>query len=311
MTKPFAYLLLVLVTLSAVACGGGPSVKPSPAASAEGMKMLQKGIGWYQKGCYHASLEHFMRAAELFAASDDLAGTAMAMNNLGNVYRLIGDSRSARLFFDESLAIYADLNDPQGAIQALANQSALFIHDQDFDRAEAVIRQAESMAAAAGIVSASLMNNRGVLLTKRKDYAAAEAMLMQALSAAPPHNQRLIATINASLGHLNMETGAYEAAVQWFDKALTADRTSGFQRGMADDLTAIGRVYFLQQQYGPALAYLRRGVKIHAIFGNQEQVDAIKPLLKTASDATGQDTSVTLYFVDKWSTGDLKESPCR
>lgn len=311
MTKRLVYFILVLVALTAVACSGGPSVKPSSQVSLDGLKTLRRGIGLYQKGCYHASLEHFMRAGELFAASDDLAGTAMTMNNIGNVYRQIGDSESARLFFDESFAMYSDLNEPEGALQALANQSALFIQNNDYDRAEAVLQQAESMSAAAGIVSASLLNNRGVLLTKRKDPAAAEAVLLQALSIAAPENLRLVATVNASLGNLKMETGAYEESLQWFGKALEADRKSEFHLGMADDLTAMGRVYYLQKKYDRAWDFFQRGIKIHAIFGNLDKISEIKPMLKTAAEAAGRDSSVTFYFVDKWSAGDLKESPCR
>jgi tetratricopeptide (TPR) repeat protein len=309
MKRTFCVLLLLLISL-VFACGG-PSVKQTSEASNSGMKELRKGIGWYQKGCYHKSLEHFMRAGELFAASDYLAGTAMTMNNIGNVYRLIGDSKSAALFFDESYAIYSDLNQPEGAIQALANKSALFIDDNDFDNAEAVIRKAESMAKTSGIVSISLLNNKGVLLTKRKDYIAAENVLNQALTAATPENFRSIATVNASLGNLQLERGEYEQAIEFFSKALEVDQASDFHMGLADDLTAIGTVFYLQKKYDLALKYFRRGIKIYAIFGNQEKVAFINGMMEAAAEATGIDISVTRHFVDKWAAGDLMESPCK
>jgi tetratricopeptide (TPR) repeat protein len=304
------YTLLLLLIVLVFACGG-PAVKQTSEASNNGMKELQKGIGWYQKGCYHKSLEHFLKAGELFAASDNLAGAAMTMNNVGNVYRLIGDSKSAKLFFDESYAIYSDLNQPEGTIQALANKSALLIDDNAFNEAETVIQKAESIAAAAGIVSVSLLNNKGVLLTKRKDYIAAETVLNLALSAATPQNFRSIATVNASLGNLQIERGEFEQAIEFFSKALEMDRAADFPIGMADDLTAIGTVYYLQKKNDLALKYFQRGIKIHALFGNQEKVSFIKGMMEAAAETTGVDISITMYFVDKWEAGDLLESPCK
>jgi tetratricopeptide (TPR) repeat protein len=305
------YFTLLLFLLSLVLACSGPSVKPSSETSNDGMKALRKGIGWYQKGCYHNSLEHFTRAAELFAASDHLAGTAMTMNNIGNVYRLIGDSKSAALFFDEAYAIYVDLNQPEGAIQALANKSALFIDDNAFDKAETVIQKAESMAAAAGIASVSLLNNKGVLLTKKKDTPAAETVLKSALAAAAPEDFRSIATVNASLGNLQLERGDYEKAIVFFSRALEMDRKADFPIGIADDLTDIGTAYYLQKKYDPALHYFRRGIKIHAIYGNQEKVTFITGMMETAADATGADIRITRHFVNKWTAGDLMTSPCK
>jgi tetratricopeptide (TPR) repeat protein len=275
------------------------------------MKELGKGIGWYQKGCYHKSLEHFTRANELFAASDHLAGIAMAMNNIGNVYRRIGDAKSASLFFDEAYTIYSDLKQQGGAVQALANKAALFIDENAFEEAETVIQQAESIATDSGIVSISLLNNKGVLLTKRKDYTAAENVLKHALSAATPESFRSIATVNASLGNLKMERGAYEQAVKYFNKALEIDRAADFRIGLADDLTAIGTVHYLQKNYDLALKYFQRGIKIHALFGNQEKVKHIKGMMEEAAEKTGVDIRVTTHFIDKWTAGEVMESPCK
>ena len=308
--KQISRTLLLFLILPVVACGG-PSVKKTPGAYHDGMKELGKGIGWYQKGCYGKSLEHFSRANELFSASDHLAGIAMAMNNIGNVYRLIGDVNSARLFFDEAFTIYSELKQPIGSVQALANKAALLIDGNAFEEAENVIQQAESLMKSYGIVSTSLLNNKGVLLTKKRDFTAAENVLKQALSTATPQSFRTIATVNASLGNLEMERGAYEQALQYFNHALEIDRSEDFRLGIADDLAAIGTVYYLQNKYDPALKYLQRSIKIHALFGNQKKVEHIKGMMKEAAEKTGTDVHVTTYFVDKWSAGEVMESPCK
>ena len=97
----FTYLLLLSTLLLIFSCSGG-SVKKDPAPMHPAMKQLQKGLAWYPQGCFQQSLEAFTKAHELFTASDRLPGVAMSLNNIGNVYRYIGDSQSALLFFQES-----------------------------------------------------------------------------------------------------------------------------------------------------------------------------------------------------------------
>jgi tetratricopeptide (TPR) repeat protein len=309
--KRLAYPLLFLTVFLVFGCGGGHTVQPTSEALSDGMKELRKGIGWYQKGCYQKSLENFLKACELFAASDELAGTAMCMNNLGNVYRFIGDPESALLFFDEAYAIYTDLNQDQGAIQALANKSAVLIQENRLEEADAVIQSAEALVAATARVSIPLLNNKGILLTKKKEYDAAEKIFNQALQAIAADNLRAVATVNAAIGNLKMEIGAYDQAIDFFNKALLADRASEFHVGLAEDLAAIGTAYFYQKKYEPALKYLQRGLKIYAIFGNRQKVSHINEMMTTASEATGIDISVTRHFVDKWAAGKLTASPCQ
>ena len=49
----------------------------------------------------------------------------MSLNNIGNVYGKLGDPESAILFFESSQVIYRDLDDINGAVQALSNEAAV------------------------------------------------------------------------------------------------------------------------------------------------------------------------------------------
>jgi hypothetical protein len=84
-------MVFLRFVLNGFGCAGGNAVKKKPEHIVSGMKEIQKGTTWYQKGCYKRSLEHFFRAHELFAASDQLDGVAMSMNNIGNIYRIMED----------------------------------------------------------------------------------------------------------------------------------------------------------------------------------------------------------------------------
>ena len=199
--KRLAYPLLFLTVFLVSGCGGGHTLQPTSEALSDGMKELRKGTGWYQKGCYQKSLGNFLKACELFAASDELAGTAMCMNNLGNVYRFIGDPESALLFFDESYAIYTDLNQDQGAIQSLDNKSAVLIQENRLEDADAVIQKAEALAAMGQSEEA------GSLL----QAAVREAQVLGA--------RFLLWRLHASLGRLYRALGRHSEAEEEFASA--------------------------------------------------------------------------------------------
>ena len=52
----FTCPLLLCILLLVFSCGGG-SVKKDPASSHPAMRQLQKGLAWYQRGCFQLSIE--------------------------------------------------------------------------------------------------------------------------------------------------------------------------------------------------------------------------------------------------------------
>ena len=76
--------------------------RTAPVHLSAGAEQIKKGNNLYQKGCYKGALEHFFRAHELYAVSDQQSGIAMSMNNIGSVYRALGDASGALVFFEEA-----------------------------------------------------------------------------------------------------------------------------------------------------------------------------------------------------------------
>ena len=304
------YFLLLSIFLLVFSCGGG-SVKKDPDPTLPAMKQLQKGIAWYQRGCFQRSLEAFTKAHELFSASDGLPGVAMSLNNLGNVYRYIGDTPSALLFFQEAYEIYSRIDDQEGMIQALSNQAAIHIQDHRLDEAAAIIQTTEKMAAALGKPPGHVLNNKGILLTRQQQYAEAETILMQALDATATENTQARATICSSIGNLMYEKGDYEKSLEFYKKALLFDRQTQFHPGLADNLYAVGQVYYQLKAYDQAIAYFQRSIKIYALFGNNEQVTRIMKKLDETATYSETDLTLTRHFVEKWSRGEILQHPCQ
>ncbi len=310
MMKRFNTIAILIAVLFFFGCAVGNAVKKKPGHLISGMKEIKKGTAWYQKGCYKRSLEHFFRAHELFTASDQLSGIAMSMNNIGNIYRIMEDTDSSLLFFEESISIYQDIKDYSGLIQALSNKAAVLIDSDRLKEAAGVLRLAEDIAQKNSIPANHILNKWGILFIRQKEYGRAEEMLNSALANTDPANYSEYATVNFALGTLMCETGRYEEAVYFFKAALDADRLSGFHKGIADDLSAIGDINFSQGKYEPAVNFFKRSIKIYALIENRKKVSEIMDQLVKAAKKTGMDISITEHFVKNWLEGKSFESPC-
>jgi tetratricopeptide (TPR) repeat protein len=144
--KPSLKTLALIVSIVLMACAGGNSAGKKPAYIPAGMKAITKGTARYNQGCYQRALDYFLKAHELFSASDQLSGVAMSLNNIGNVYRIMGEIKSAVLFFEEAFKIYTGIGDHKGAVQILSNKAAALVDGGHLQEAARILDTAEALA---------------------------------------------------------------------------------------------------------------------------------------------------------------------
>ena len=306
------YYFLAVCTLFFIlsACAGGKPAHRPPKHISAGMEAIKKGNGWFKKGCYRHCLEYFFMAHELFTASDQPKGVSMSLNNIGNVYRITGDTKKAILYYEESFQICMLSHDYEGAVQAISNRAAGLIKENKLEEAEKVLDTADSIADKNNLVFVSLLKNRGILFIKKKEYDHAQDILHKALASVDPKNNLDTATVNYALGTLMLKTGKFEIAVPFFQEALDADRISGFYKGIADDLSAMGTAFTHLEKYDTALNYFKRSIKIYALIRDHENVTKIREHLDMVSEKTGADSTLTKYFVTNWLEGDAQTNLC-
>lgn len=312
--KRHATLMIVIgfFALQLSACAGGSTVKnPLPPDSIAGMNELTKGSDRYQKGCYPQALTHFFKAHERFTASDHTVGIAMSLNNIGNVYRALGDLKSALLFYEEAAISYVDLKNHEGALQSLSNKAAALIDADRFKEAEQELARAEKIVAGNRKPFGPLLRNRGVLLLKKGDYPSARNVLDAALKNTDPFNLPEVAAVNFAVGTLLVKTNRSDEAIRHFSAALSADRSSSYYLGIGDDLTAIGSVHLGRGNAKQAVGFFKRAVKIYALIGNKPKVEAVWNQLVEASQKAGMNIALTEFFVERWVRGESLEMPCR
>jgi tetratricopeptide (TPR) repeat protein len=300
--------IALIFVLFLASCGGTKEVIVPEHISA-GSVQTSKGMPFFERGCYARALEHFYRANELFTAIGDSRGMAMSANNIGVVYRAMGEAAAAIPFFEDALRIYGNLGDRENVRQTLSNLAAAQMDTGDYvaagkniDEALKIHLQRKPFAPA--------MTVKGILLAKQGDVKGAEAMLKEALDSIDRRNPAGAAAANYAMGDLLLGTARYKEAVPFFEKALESDRKAGFYRGIADDLSALGRCSAGLRDDASAVNYWEQSVRIYALLGMEEKVRATMGLLEEAAKRTNRDISLTRALVDRWLKGDMTDSLC-
>ena len=306
--KTIGYALLPLMLALVMSCGGTKEVVvPEPVSAATAQTV--KGMPLYERGCYARALDHFYRANELFTAAGDSRGTAMSMNNIGVVYRAMGEAGAAIPFFSDALRIYRTLGDREQVRQTLSNLAAAEIDTGDYASAAKHVDEAMAIGIP-GKPFPPAMTVKGILLARQGDARGAEAMLREALEDIGRRYPEGEAPANYAMGEPLPGQARYGEAAAFFEKALASDRKAGFYRGIADDLTALGRCRAGLKDDSSAVDAWEQSVRIYALLGMEEKVRSTMTLLEEAAKRSNRDIALTRALVDRWVRGATTDTIC-
>jgi tetratricopeptide (TPR) repeat protein len=300
--------LVLFCLILAASCGGKKEVVVPEHINA-GAEQTAKGMPFYERGCYARALERFYRAHELYTAIGDSRGTAMSMNNIGVVYRAMGEAAAAIPFFEDALRIYRSLGDQENVRQTLSNLAAAQVDTGDYAAAGKNIDEALKIQIRRKPF-APAMTVKGILLARQGDVKGAEAMLREALDGIDRRNPAGEAAANFAMGELLLGTARYKEAVPYFNRALESDRKAGFYRGIADDLNALGRCSAGLRDDAAAVSDWEQSVRIYALLGMEARVRATMGMLEEAAKRSKIDIALTRTLVDRWLQGDMTDSLC-
>lgn len=306
--RTMRYGLLTVLAVLAVSCGGGKAAVV-PGHLSAGAEQTARGMPFFERGCYARALEHFTRAHELYTAVGDSRGMAMSANNIGVVYRAMGEAGAAIPFFEDALRTYRSLGDRAQVRQALSNLAAAQVDAGDYGSAGKNIDEALRIDIRGGPFTPA-MTVKGILLARQGDPAGAEAMFRKALDPIGDKNPAGAAAAHYALGDLLLGAARYEEAVSHLEKALEIDRRAGFYRGIADDLAALGRCHAGLRNDAAAVASWEQSVRIYALLGMEEKVRSTMVLLEEAAGRSNLDIDLTRTLAEHWLKGETAESLC-
>ena len=306
--RPF---FLVVMSFIGVACASGPAPEKASDDIHQGIRHFNKATTYYIKGCYPKALQHVQAAHERFAVADQLQGSADSLNTMANIYYRLGDFQSALAVYDETIALFEQLEQKIGKVRALANKSATLIAARRLDDASQVLDQADEVAKDSNILDGLRLKTRAMLLIANNDADGAEDLLVKALRAAPESDQALLADIHYTLGHLMSTSRRSQQALTHLNNALKIDHTTGAYFSVGLDLAALGGCYENMARHAEAVNFYKRSLKIFALLEASHKVQWVLSRLEDSAGKAGLNLQATLHWTEQWLAGQRESSLCR
>lgn len=182
---------------------------------------FQNAIGraYYFKGGYDSAAIYYYKALDILRKTGDRPKQAVALNDLGKLYRKTRDLARALQMYDEAFAIYKNLNDENGMATILNESGVVFEYKEDY--AEAIRRYRSSLAIrrkmndTVGI--AYSLNFIGGAYTLEKKFKEAEENLIQSLELRKLLKDSFsIALSYGDLGFMYKEQNAFDKAIEQY-----------------------------------------------------------------------------------------------
>jgi predicted ATPase/class 3 adenylate cyclase len=170
---------------------------------------------------------------------------ARALAAAGHLATEEGDVEAAAPLLDESLALWRELNDPNGIAEVLNHQGNLARARFEYDTARALLSESLDLRRQAhnerGI--AVSLRNLGMLAALQRDHDTARALYEEAVPIARRLGEkRVLSTLTHALSIVAFEDGDRTRARELASEGLTLARELGDKQSIAEHLTVISGI---------------------------------------------------------------------
>jgi CHAT domain-containing protein/uncharacterized protein HemY len=228
-------------------------------------RLLYQGAEQYQRRQFQAALQAWEAALNLYRQAGDRQGEAMLLNNLGMVFRTLGEYQQAIEYYEQSLAIAREIQNRRGEANTLGNLGNVYLTLGQYQ--QAIDYYEPSLAIAREIQDrqeeAYTLNNLGVAFRSLGEYEQAIAYLEQHLALVREIQDRPGETISlGNLGNAYLLVGKYQRAIDYQAQSLALAREIQDRKGESDALGGLGLGYFALGQYRQAIDYHQQSLTI-------------------------------------------------
>jgi CHAT domain-containing protein/tetratricopeptide (TPR) repeat protein len=239
---------------------------------AEADRLLQQGIQHYQQGNSQAALVAFQRAIALFRQLGDRLGKGTTLNNIGEVYRSLGQYSRALEYYQQALTIARDIKHRSSQATALNNIGLIYASLRNYPRALEYAQQALAIFKDIGnrAGEGTTLSNIGTIYDSLGQYSRALEFYQQALAIHKAIGDRLGegTTLN-NLGEFYHSLGQYSKALEFYQHALVLLKDIGNRAGEGNTLNNIGGIYLSLGNYARALEFYQQALAIAKDIGDR------------------------------------------
>ncbi len=243
------------------------------------------GAAHFYSGNYQMALDTWMESVEILEIRESQAADsllreglmdqrALLLNNIGVVYKTMGEYDKAIDFYQQNLKIQEAAGNLLKMAWARANiANVYFAFEIDFEKAleyyqvslELFLRytaeQPDDPQGTRGLAQTFL--NMGIVYKELNDFGKALENFRKALEYFTEIDDRaFIARTQKNIGFVYMEGGNYEEALLAVRTSLEYNREIGQRKEVAEDLKNIGKIYYRMRNYTQALDYMNQSLEI-------------------------------------------------
>jgi len=253
----------------------------------EGAKLMTQQTATAKR----AAIEKYQSALPALVAAGDNYRRALTYLSIGSAYFSLNEFRKARRYFEETLTLSINLNDPRlqanvetwmgGTLEILGDVTKALEHQQ----------QALRLARENGprLAEGNALSNIGKIYNDLADWQKALEYYQQALAVFQSLNlvQNQAITLN-NIGIAYGQSGEQQKALDYLQQGLPLLRSVKNKNSEAYTLLNIGRVYRRMGQYDKALEYYGQAQAIQRETGNRAQSGETLDEIGVAYAAEGQ-----------------------
>jgi len=219
-------------------------------------------IFWNLRG-YRSEGRRWLDEALARSEGAMIATRAMALNGAGALAHSQGDYAQASVLYEQSLALWQEVGDPQGRARVFNNLGRVVQDQGDYAQASVLYEQSLALWQEVGDPQGRVgpLNQLGEVARYQGDYARATALYEQSLALWQELGYKGgIAEALTNLGAVAADQGDYARATALCEQSLTLWQELGDKSGIAETLIHLGRIALFEGDAGRARALLEQSL---------------------------------------------------
>jgi CHAT domain-containing protein len=236
---------------------------------------LNTGLVKHSQDDYEAALAPMLKALELYEASNNKRGVAMAEENVSNVYRALGDHRRAFDYAQKSLRLSEETKNRRGMMVALSELGNIYGQQNNGEQAFAFQERALTIARELEDTLAIAMIRHDIARQYLRfgEFDRALVIYQQLLTEVEGYGDRAGALmVRDQIGRVYAEKKLYDQALKYHRDVLAELDPARSKRPRVVALNNISSSYLAQGNYAEALKSSAEAVSLSRETGRKDDL---------------------------------------
>src|SRR6185369_2619108 len=240
-----------------------------------GAAWLNTGIVRFAQEDHEAALDASNKAFALYESLGMKRGMALALENLSDAYRALGNLRRAFECAQKSLRLAEEENHRRGIMIALNELAIIYGNQNNTEQSLAYQERALALAQELGdtLLMATIRHDIALQYMKMGDLQHALEMYQELLKQTEAFGDvGGVAMVRDQIGRIFAEQGRYDEALRYHNAAFAGLEAANMKHALVISLNNISAVYLLQKNYTEALPVSERAVAVSRDKGRKAEL---------------------------------------